>query len=90
MRQPYKIEFWEEDTQGNDVLVTAFANHYGPIKGDRDKWGAPLEPDEDEWLEVTDLFFNGKYLDEEATEALLGYGWDKLENKIQIKFYEER
>lgn len=44
--------------------------------------------DEDEWLEVVNMLFNGVYLDEKATEALLGYDWDVLENKIIEKFYE--
>jgi hypothetical protein len=85
----HTIELWEEDVNGNDVLIKALAYHHGFRKGDRDKSGGQLEPDEDEWLEVTHLFFNGQYLDEEATEALLGYDWDVLENKIQIKFYEQ-
>lgn len=84
----HTIELWEEDVNGNDVLIKALAYHHGFRKGDRDKSGGQLEPDEDEWLEVTDLFFNGVYLDEEATEALLGYDWDVLENKIIEKFYE--
>lgn len=85
----YQIDIWEEDVNGNNVLVSAFANHYGFRKGDRDKWGAQLEPDENEWLEVVNYLFNGKYLDEKETEALLGYDWDVLENKIIEKFYEE-
>lgn len=94
MRQQSKnyhhtIELWEEDVNGNDVLIKALAYHHGFRKGDRDKSGGQLEPDEDEWLEVTHLFFNGVYLDEKATKALLGYDWDVLENKIQIKFYEQ-
>lgn len=85
----HTIELWEEDVNGNDVLIKALAYHHGFRNGDRDKSGGQLEPDEEQWLEVTDLFFNGVYLDEEATEALLGYDWDVLENKIQIKFYEQ-
>jgi hypothetical protein len=85
----YTIEFWEEDVNGNDVLITAYAYHHGFRKGDRDRSGGQLEPDEDEWLEVVNMLFNGEYLDEKATEALLGYDWDVLENKIQIKFYEQ-
>lgn len=85
----HTIELWEEDVNGNDVLIKALAYHHGFRKGDRDKSGGQLEPDEDEWLEVTHLFFNGVYLDEEATEALLGYNWDVLENKIIEKFYEQ-
>lgn len=85
----HEIEIWEEDKQGNDVLVKAFAYHHGFRKGDRDKSGGQLEPDEDQWLEVVNYHFNGQYLDEKATEALLGYDWDILENKIQIKFYEQ-
>lgn len=85
----HTIELWEEDVNGNDVLIKALAYHHGFRKGDRDKSGGQLEPDEYEWLEITDYFFNGVYLDEEATEALLGYNWDVLEEKIQIKFYEQ-
>ena len=85
----HTIELWEEDVNGNDVLIKALAYHHGFRKGDRDKSGGQLEPDEDEWLEVTHLFFNGVYLDEEATEALLGYDWDVLEEKITTKFYEQ-
>ena len=85
----HTIELWEEDVNGNDVLIKALAYHHGFRKGDRDRSGGQLEPDEDEWLEVTHLFFNGVYLDEEATEALLGYDWDVLEEKITTKFYEQ-
>lgn len=85
----HEIEIWEEDVNGNDVLVKAFAYYHGFRKGDRDKSGGQLEPDEDQWLEVVNYHFNGQYLDEKATEALLGYDWDVLENKIQIKFYEQ-
>jgi hypothetical protein len=85
----YTIEFWEEDVNGKDVLVTAYAYHHGFRKGDRDRSGGQLEPDEDEWLEVENMLFNGKYLDEEETEALLGYNWDVLEDKIITKFYEQ-
>lgn len=85
----HTIELWEEDVNGNDVLIKALAYHHGFRKGDRDKSGGQLEPDEYEWLEITDYFFNGVYLDEEATEALLGYDWDVLENKIIEKFYEQ-
>lgn len=85
----HEIEIWEEDVNGNDVLVKAFAYHHGFRKGDRDRSGGQLEPDEYEWLEVVNYHFNGQYLDEKATEALLGYDWDVLENKIQIKFYEQ-
>lgn len=93
MRHQFKdyqhtIELWEEDKQGNDVLIKALAYHHEFRKGDRDRSGGQLEPDEDEWLEITDYFFNGQYLDEEQTIELLGYDWDVLENKIQIKFYE--
>ena len=84
----HTIEIWEEDTQGNDVLIKALAYHHEFRKGDRDRSGGQLEPDEDESLEITDYFFNGQYLDEEQTIELLGYDWDVLENKIQIKFYE--
>ena len=93
MRHQFKdyqhtIEIWEEDVNGNDVLIKALAYHHEFRKGDRDRSGGQLEPDEDEWLEVTNLFFNGVYLDEEETEALLGYNWDVLEKKIIEKFYE--
>jgi len=84
----HTIEIWEEDTQGNDVLIKALAYHHGFIKGDRDKSGGQLEPDEDEWLEITDYFFNGQYLNEEQTIELLGYDWETLEEKITTKFYE--
>jgi hypothetical protein len=85
----HTIEFWEEDVNGNDVLVTAYALHHKFRGGDRDRSGGQLEPDEDEWLEVENMLFNGKYLDEEETEALLGYNWDVLEDKIITKFYEQ-
>ena len=85
----HTIEFWEEDVNGNDVLITAYAYHHKFRKGDRDRSGGQLEPDEDEWLEVVNMLFNGKYLNEEATESLLGYDWDVLENKIIEKFYEQ-
>ena len=85
----HEIEIWEEDVNGNDVLVKAFAYHHEFRKGDRDRSGGQLEPDEDQWLEVVNYHFNGQYLDEKATEALLGYDWDILENKIITKFYEQ-
>ena len=75
----------EEDDDGDEIDIVG-GKRFG--KGDRDKSGGQLEPDEDEWLEITDYFFNGQYLDEEQTIELLGYDWDVLENKIQIKFYE--
>jgi hypothetical protein len=85
----HTIEFWEEDVNGNDVLITAYAYHHGFRKGDRDRSGGQLEPDENEWLEVYNMLFNGEYLDEKETEVLLGYNWDVLEDKIITKFYEQ-
>jgi hypothetical protein len=70
-------------------LVTAYALHHKFRGGDRDRSGGQLEPDEDEWLEVENMLFNGEYLDEEETEVLLGYNWDVLEDKIITKFYEQ-
>jgi hypothetical protein len=85
----HTIEFWEEDVNGNDVLITAYAYHHGFRKGDRDRSGGQLEPDENEWLEVYNMLFNGEYLNEKETEVLLGYNWDVLEDKIITKFYEQ-
>lgn len=80
------VKITVEDIEGNPVEVIAWGMDHAPHKGYRERSGGQLEPDEDAWFEIEDLYFNGKYLNEKETEALLGYDWEVLEPKIQSAF----
>jgi hypothetical protein len=43
------------DRGEDEIPVTVEFDYYGASRGSRDRFGAPLEPDEDEYVEVTSV-----------------------------------
>lgn len=87
---------WIED----DALTVEF-DYYRASRGSRDKWGAPLEPDEPASIEIGEVLCNGydisDYLDSKDYDHIEGQIWDWMEADAQDRaadeadyYYEQR
>jgi hypothetical protein len=50
-----------------EITLEVLAEYLPPIRGSRDRFGAPEEPDEDESWEVLDISYLGKSVTDEDT-----------------------
>jgi hypothetical protein len=72
-----------------EITLEVLAEYLPPIRGSRDRFGAPEEPDEDESWEVLDISYLGKSVTDEEIEIMTGIDSDELYELIDQKLREE-
>lgn len=83
------IQLILEAINGEQITLEVVGEYHPGIRGSRDKWGAPEEPDEDESWEVLDITLEGSSISDEDIEKLTGINDDELYSLIDNKFKEE-
>lgn len=72
-----------DELNDKDFVVTVSYDYYHGCPGSRDKWGAPLEPDDEPELEIVQCLHS-----EDECEC-----WDDLDDiqkeKVERKVYED-
>lgn len=60
MNKSYTFDTYLRETDDRcEIDVTVQFDYYPPSRGSRDRWGAPLEPDEPENIEITSVWYDG-------------------------------
>jgi hypothetical protein len=83
------IELTLKTIEGDEIILEVYGKYYPAIRGSRDRWGAPEEPDEDESWEVLDISYKGKSITDDEIEIMTGVNDDELYSLIENKFKEE-
>lgn len=78
-------------TDCGEINLTVGGTFYPFIRGSRDKWGAPEEPDEPAHWEIESVKVDGIEIDDldEYCESI-GMTWDRLEEICEEKLQEEK
>lgn len=63
---------------GETITLEILARYYPPHRGYRDKYGAPEEPDEDEFWDFEVVNLNGSPIEDEEIEKLTGLNYFKV------------
>ena len=78
-------------TDNGEINLTVGGTFYPFIRGSRDKWGAPEEPDEPaHWMVESIKIDNVEIEDWDEFCESIGMTWDRLEEICEEKLEEER
>jgi hypothetical protein len=89
MNETNTFEIFLYSTEGDQIEFEVLAEYYPPIRGSRDRFGAPEEPDEDESWEILDISYRGKSVTDEEIEIMTGINSDHLYYLIDKKIKGE-